>query len=147
MKRTRYLNYFYTVWFIGFLLVGFVARTADRLSDVFLPSDSPFFANYYANDFLTWGVVIFLTVGILMANFLTSRVKEKFLYLSLFLLFFSGAIVLFSLRLYFQKYFHVEEWINPVSKLVEIWGWAWMIGIGWVFSNQQIEKKIESARF
>ena len=112
-------------------------RTADKLSGKFFGSSFPLLANFYANDFLIWGIFLFSAIGVIVGNIDLKYIKnKKWEYLILF-----GALTIpvfvianFNLRMIGNDDFKIigglfEDWIRaywysgmlfPLSKLFGI---------------------------
>ena len=71
------MNYIYPIALSSFTILMGAIRTADSLSGKFFGSTFPVVSNFYANDFLGWGIILFSTIGILAGNVSFKFIKDK----------------------------------------------------------------------
>ena len=151
MKKYHQLTYFFAAFVMSIGLIFRAVLAADRLSGIFFPKDSPFVPSFYPNDFLPWGVFLFLSAGCLFESYLfkIKKVKQRnftlILPAILIYLIFSG--LEFYLQLIYQKsgdYF--GHWAYPLSELVGVWALAWIIGNYFVLMIDNYRVEYESQR-
>lgn len=125
------------VFFLSNLVVIYVVRAADNLSGKFFPGDSPILPNYYPNDFLPWGVFLFVTLGWIIVDFIRSRFNER-KYLPLI----SGIVVYlimsyinWRLHVFWQDNIDQTEWAYCLSQLIDAWSIAWLVGVFWATNS------------
>ncbi len=141
MKKNIYILYLYPAFIIGFFLVSMTVNTAENLSGRFFPENSPMWAGYYPNDFLPWGVFIFLYIGFVLTNFLLNRIKRKFMAFSALLLSFLPYILIRIVLMNNDFYFDV--WRNLLLELIDMCGWSQLVGYLLGVFVYQVEKNKE----
>jgi hypothetical protein len=118
---------------ITFLIAVSATRTADRLSGKIFLSDSPILANFYPNDFLPWGLFLFLSLGWISVNFIC-KAHNKNLRLAVisFLVIMTGIFI----KLYFDSKLDgllvlsngQAVWASYLRLLIDAWSFAWLLG-------------------
>jgi hypothetical protein len=110
------------------LIVLFSIMAAHHLDNKFFPADSPLLANYYPNDFLPWGVGIFMFLGFIVAGFLNDLLFDKQLegIAPLVVIVVGGLIA--SLIFIGHQMQYQGTWVEYLGELALPWTFAWLIG-------------------
>lgn len=141
MKKNLYIFYLYPAFIIGFFLVGMTVKTAENLSGKFFPENSPMWVGYYPNDFLPWGVFIFLYIGFVTTIFLLNRIKRKFMALSALLLCFLPYILIRIVLM--NNISYSDVWGNLFMEIIDTCGWSQIVGYLLGVFVYQMEKNKE----
>lgn len=68
-------KYYFAVLMVGFSVMAYGLPAADDLSGKFFSPTFPLLANFYANDFLPFGFIVFGTIGAYIGGFNLGFIK------------------------------------------------------------------------
>ena len=152
MDKTNVLrqkpNFFVLLFMVSIGLVGFAVNAADSMSNKYFPSNSPILANYYPNDFLPWGVLLFLGLGWLTVNFLCKYFDGDWRQLAVVLVVLTTIFAIMAYmgiqlrQIWWQDIEH-SVWASYLSELIGVWANAWTLGGIWAFYNYRLAAYFE----
>jgi hypothetical protein len=134
MRKMKNYN-FVMLLLPALLILSDAISTADRLSGKFFGSSIPFLENFYANDFLTFGIILFSALGVVLGNISLVFIKDKrWEYALVFVML---TILLFMLHNFSNNLWLAEsDDFNTLSRLLDNWSFAFFwSGMIWPISK------------
>ena len=123
-KITSYSAY---IALFVFIIVSKSINTTGYLSGKFFPPNSPVLAGLYPNDFLPWGVIVFLFFGFMFSSFIFDRFAQNRKSVEFVIIFSLVLFLLFSfVGLIGARY--IGTWLEYWGKLFDVWSFAWAMG-------------------
>ena len=122
------VGYFLLFALLIAMIVTFSMLAAHHLDEKYFPADSPILADYYPNDFLPVGVLIFTFLGMVMAGLLYDSFFDKQLE-GVALLTVLFVYVLITLPSFIGRQTQYQgTWVEYIGELALPWAFAWLVG-------------------